>query len=73
LQKNAQAYVPKRNLKKPIAQLMRDIFNAPDIKSARRLVKVAVKACEKTAPDFATWLEENIEHGLTFFAFPRSH
>jgi len=73
LQQNAQAYIPKRNLKKPIAQIMRDIFNAPDIDSARALVRRAVKACEKRAPDFATWLEENIEEGLTFFAFPRSH
>ncbi len=73
LQQNAQAYIPKRNLKKPIAQVMRDIFNAPDIDAARALVRVTVKACEKMAPDFATWLEENIEEGLTFFAFPRSH
>jgi transposase-like protein len=73
LQKDAQAYVPKREWKKPMAQVMRDIFNAPDSESARALVKATVQACEKTAPDFATWLEENIEDGLTFFAFPRSH
>ena len=73
LQQNAQAYIPKRDLKKPIAQVMRDIFNAPDIESARALVRQAVKTCEKIAPDFATWLEENIEDSLAFFAFPRAH
>jgi len=51
LQQNAQAYIPKRDLKKPIAQVMRDIFNAPDIESARALVRVAVK----------TWLPPVLE------------
>lgn len=50
---------------------MRDIFNAPGHEEARRQVKLAVERYEKAAPDFAVWLEDNIEEGLTVFNFPR--
>jgi len=73
LQQNALGYIPKRSLKKPLSHMVRDIFNAPDINTARSLVKAAVKASASVAPDFATWLEENIEEGLTFFTFPKDH
>ena len=71
LAQNAQAYAPKITMKPEIAQTMRDIFNAPGYEEARRQVTFAVKRYEKSAPEFAVWLEENIEEGLAVFSFPR--
>jgi len=67
---NAQGYVPKRSMREEIAQVMRDIFNARNIQEARQQVKEAVKIYADKAPEFAKWLEENIEEGLTVFQFP---
>jgi transposase-like protein len=73
LQQNAQKYVPRRSMKKEIGQVVRDILNAPNLEVARELVRATVTAYEKQAPDFVSWLEENIEEGFTFFSFPKSH
>jgi len=40
---------------------------------AMMLVKDAVETYDKVAPEWTTWLEENIEEGLTVFAFPEEH
>jgi len=71
LAQNAQAYAPKVTMRLEIAQAMRDIFNAPGHEEARRQVKLAVDRYAKAAPEFAEWLEDNIEEGLTVFSFPR--
>ena len=36
MSKNAQSYASKQSLKEPIAQAMRDIFNSPNINSAKQ-------------------------------------
>ena len=71
LAQNAQAYAPKMAMRAEIAQVMRDIFNAPSCDAARRQVSLAIQQYEKSAPDFVQWLEDNIEEGLTVFNFPR--
>jgi transposase-like protein len=73
LQQNAQAYVPKEDMKEQVATDIRAIFNAPDREDADRLVNKAIATYEKRAPALAKWIEENIAEGLTIFSFPAQH
>ena len=70
---NAQAYVPKKNMRKEIAQAVRDIFNSCSRIAAIDLKNEVVKKYTETAPDFCRWLEDNVEEGLTFMSFPRAY
>ena len=51
---------------------MRDIFNAPSREDAEELKGKVAKRFEQSAPEFVTWLEQNLDEGLTVFDFPRS-
>ncbi|HET8669222.1 MAG TPA: IS256 family transposase [Candidatus Saccharimonadales bacterium] len=73
LQHNAQAYVPRQELKTEVAAHIRAIFNAPNQMEADGLLKKTVEKYAQTAPRLATWLEENIPESLTVFAFPEAH
>ena len=48
---------------------MRDIFDAPSREDAEELKGKVVKKFEKIAPEFVSWLEENVDEGLTVFDF----
>ena len=67
LQQNAQAYVTRLDHRKPVAQRIRAIFNAPDQTEAERLLKQAVSAWESEAPKLAQWAEENLPEGFAVF------
>jgi transposase-like protein len=56
-----------------IADTMREIFNSPTLEMARAMKRAAIQKYEKSAPEFAKWLEENIEEGLTIYQFPKEH
>ena len=73
LQQNAQAYVPKQSMKAEVASQIRSIFNAEKPEEAKRLLAMAVKEYEQSAPKLATWMEENIPEGLTVLDFPVEH
>jgi len=73
MSQNAQSYAPKKSLKEPIAIAMRDIFNSSDLVSAQQKALNISKNFEKNAPEFSSWLENNIDEGLTCFNFPRKH
>lgn len=73
LQQNAQAYVPRADLKTEVAADIRAIFNAPDRKAAVALLAKTVAKYSQTASRLATWLEENIPQGLTVFSLPTAH
>ena len=73
MSQNAQSYAPKKSLKEPIGQAMRDIFNSPDLNNAKQRAEETAINFMKKAPEFSSWLENNIEEGLTCFNFPRSH
>ena len=49
---------------------MRDIFDAPSREDAEELKGKVVKKFEKIAPEFVSWLEDNVDEGLTVFDFP---
>jgi transposase-like protein len=73
LQQNAQAYVPRQEMKKEVAADIRAIFNAPNREEAERLLRLTVQKYEEKASKLATWMEANLSEGLTVFNFPPEH
>lgn len=73
LSQNAQSYAPKRSMRAEIAEVMREIFNSATAEVAREVARRAVEKYQKRAPEFAKWLEANIEEGLTVYRFPKEH
>jgi transposase-like protein len=70
---NAQNYVPKKSMRTEIADVMREIFNSPTIEMAQEMKRRAIENYQKRAPEFAKWLEANVDEGLTVFQFPKEH
>lgn len=70
---NAQSYAPKKSMKGEIAEVMREILNSPTLEIAREMTRRAVETYRKRAPEFAKWLEANVEESLTVYQFPRAH
>jgi transposase-like protein len=73
LQQNAQAYVPKKEMKPLVAEDIRSIFNAPNRVESDRLLKFTQEKYAKTAPALSEWLENNIPEGLAIFHFEACH
>lgn len=73
LQRNAQAYVPRKSMKGDVASDIRAVFNAPDKQEADALLKKTVAKYAQDAPRLSTWMEGNLPEGLTVFAFPQKH
>lgn len=73
LQQNAQAFVPRLDLKAEVAADIRAIFNAPTRDEANAALKRTVDKYAKRSATLAAWLESNIPEGLTVFAFPEPH
>ena len=73
LQQNAGGYVPRMDMRKPVARDIRSIFNAPDRAEADRLLGLVVERYRDSAPKLAEWIEANIPEGLAVFALPESH
>ena len=73
LQQNAQAYVPKQDMKEAVGQDIRKIFNCGDRAEANRLLTLAVEKYAKAAPKLSEWMEINIPEGLTIFELPEAH
>jgi len=73
LQQNAQAYVPRLDMRAGVAADIRSIFNCQDIASAQARLKSLVAAYAKSAPKLSAWMEENIPQGFAIFSLPTSH
>ena len=73
LQQNAQAYVPKQEMKREVATAIRAVFNAASLHEAKRLLAETVQRYRSVAPKLAVWMEENLPEGLMVFAFPEPH
>jgi transposase-like protein len=73
LQQNAQAYVPRLELRAQVATDIRSVFNCTDRPSAERRLKELVIAYSLSAPKLSSWLETAIPEGFTVFAFPAAH
>ncbi len=72
LQQNAAPYAPKLSMRKEIANDIRNIFNAPNLTEAERMLEMAVGKYKTTASRLSSWMEKNIPEGLTVFMLPES-
>jgi len=73
LAQNAQHYAPNQSMRQEVAQIVRDIHSATSRSEAETNLQRAVKQYEEKAPRFIRWLQENMNEGFTFYAFPRTH
>lgn len=70
LQQNAQAYIPKQAMKKPVAADIRAIFNSGSLAEAEERLAKTVAKYRKSAPELASWMENNLAEGFTVFTLP---
>lgn len=73
LQQNAQAYVPKKEMKAQVAEDIRSIFNAPNRIEADRLLKLTQEKYVKIAPALSEWMETSVPESLAIFRFETHH
>jgi transposase-like protein len=73
LSQNAQSYAPKKAMKKEISTTMRKIFMSKTWEEAQKNKQEAIEEYQRKAPEFAEWLEENIDEGLTIYGRPEDH
>lgn len=73
LQRNAQAYAPRLEIRKAVARDLRDVFNAPSLEEAERLLGHLVVKYKKGAPQLSSWLEDNVPEGFTVYGVPAAH
>ncbi|NJM07172.1 IS256 family transposase [Candidatus Gracilibacteria bacterium] len=73
LQQNAQAYVPRQELKAEVAADIRAIFTAVNWIEANALLARTVEKYTKIVSKLATWMESALPEGLAVFAFPAAH
>lgn len=73
LAQNAQSYSPRKSMRTEIAEVMRGIFNSPTLEIALEMKRRAIEKYHKRAPEFARWLELNVDEGLTIYQFPKEH
>ncbi len=73
LQHNAQSYVPKLSMKKSVAKDIKDIFNAPNLNEAKRLLQLTVDKYRAKATKLSDWMENNLIEGFNTFQFPEEH
>jgi transposase-like protein len=70
LQQNAQAYVPKVDMRESVAADIRTIFNADSLALAEERLRVLTQKYSKNAPQLSVWMENAIPEGLTIFGLP---
>jgi putative transposase len=73
LQQNAQAYVPRLELRTEVGAELRKIFNAPNRATAEAWLKQTIEKYAQTLSRLATWLESDLPEGFTVFDFPSAH
>jgi len=73
LQQNATHFVPRVSMRTEVAAQLRSIFDAPDRLEADRRLELVIRKYEKSAPDLARWIADNVPESLTVFAFPAAH
>ncbi len=71
-QRNVKDLVP-RIKQAQLADGLREVFNAKDLKEARMRVVGLIQTYQHSYPDLAEKLDEEVEHTLTCFHFPKDH
>ena len=73
LMQNALHYVPRQEMKKEVAEDLRQVFDAADEHAARRQLESMIQKYQEDAPRLAAWLEENVPESLTVLRWPTAH
>lgn len=70
---NAHAYAPTKTMQPELSEALKRIFQSPDYETAQEQKRKLIEKYKTSAPQFVSWIEENIEEGLTCFSFPPEH
>jgi transposase-like protein len=70
LQRNAQAYVPKVEMRASVAADLRSVFNAPNLAHAEERLRQLVEHYAQSGPRLAAWMETAVPEALTIFGLP---
>jgi transposase-like protein len=73
LMQNAMAHVPEVAMRAEVAGDLRRVFDADEPSEAQRRLRDVVTRYQKTAPQLAAWLEENVPEALTVLRVPAAH
>jgi transposase-like protein len=73
LAQNAMHHTPQVELRKHVAEDIRNIFAAKDIHDATEELTRFVERYQDTAPKLSAWAEANIPEGLAIFGVPSEH
>ena len=73
LAQNAMHHTPQVELRKHVADDIRNIFAAKDIHDATEELTRFVERYQDTAPKLSAWAEANIPEGLAIFGVPNEH
>ena len=73
LAQNAMHHTPKVEMRKQVADDIRNIFNATDANHAQEELVRFVDRYQETAPKLDAWAEANIAEGLAIFCIPSEH
>jgi transposase-like protein len=70
LQQNAQGYVPKLDMRAPVAADIRTVFNADTLAHAEERLEALIEKYAKSAPELSNWMQTAIPEGLQVFNLP---
>jgi putative transposase len=73
LAQNAMHHTPKVEMRKQVANDIRNIFNATDAHHAQEELARFVDRYQEMAPKLAAWAEANIAESLAIFGIPSEH
>jgi len=73
LQQNAAHFVPRLEMRRPVAADVRAIFESLDRGEAERRLRHTVDKYAASAPQLSAWMETNLPDSFTVFAFPPEH
>jgi transposase-like protein len=73
LQQNASKYVPRLNMRKPLANGLRDVLQADDLEIATARLQALADRYRPKLPALSGWLEENVPESLTVLTLPEDH
>ena len=70
LAQNAMQHTPKVEMRKQVADDIRNIFSASDVQHSQEELNRFVARYQETAPNLTAWAEANIPEGLDIFGIP---
>lgn len=73
LQRNATAYLPRVEMRAPLAAELRGVFRSDTREEADAKLAALAKKYARTAPKLSSWLEESVPEGLTVLSLPAAH